>query len=205
MERVKLYLEDGPPSRAGVGMFAEELMRALPLLPVEEESRLIDPRLRESFVERVFAHRRLTRLFGGRWSVGDLMRFCAREKLSLMAHDPETCRSLGQKLARAKGRPREALKRELCEAFMRALRRPASLARHANVLRHVADYLEGKLSSDDEREIHQAIDDFRRGRTPLLVPLTLLRHHAHRERIGPLEDQSYLEPHPVEVLLRNHI
>ena len=63
MERVKVYRDErAAPERTGIGLFARALMDAQPLLPVEEEGRLNDPRLRESFITRVFAHRRLTAL-----------------------------------------------------------------------------------------------------------------------------------------------
>lgn len=56
MERVKLYpAEGGEAVREARGLFAETLMRLWPDLPVEEEGRLHDPILRESFVARVFA------------------------------------------------------------------------------------------------------------------------------------------------------
>ena len=72
MERVKVWTgEDGRAAeRNGRGIFAAELLRQYPNLPVEEEGRLRDPALRENFVERVFAYRRLRTLLSSRWSVG---------------------------------------------------------------------------------------------------------------------------------------
>jgi uncharacterized protein YbgA (DUF1722 family) len=37
------------------------------------------------------------------------------------------------------------------------------------------------------------------------VPITLLRHRVRRSRIEYLAAQSYLEPHPKELMLRNHV
>ena len=65
LERVKVYGTAGMPVKSGRGLFADALVRRFPLLPVEEEGRLNDPRLRENFVERIFAYRRLTALFAG--------------------------------------------------------------------------------------------------------------------------------------------
>ena len=75
MTRVKVYGDKEPGKRIGVGLFAQALLARFPHLPVEEEGRLTDPRLRENFVERVFAYRRLRDLFERRWTVGDLVRF----------------------------------------------------------------------------------------------------------------------------------
>ena len=56
LERVKVYGTAGMPVKSGRGLFADALVTRFPLLPVEEEGRLNDPRLRENFVERIFAY-----------------------------------------------------------------------------------------------------------------------------------------------------
>ena len=86
MERVKVYGGSGMPTRDGRGLFAEALLSRFPNLPVEEEGRLSDPRLRENFIERVFAYRRLKELFRGRWTTGRLVAFHTAHKMALLAH-----------------------------------------------------------------------------------------------------------------------
>ncbi|UCG14989.1 MAG: DUF523 domain-containing protein, partial [Deltaproteobacteria bacterium] len=58
MERVRIYNEAGMPEKKGVGIFARAFMDHFPLLPVEEEGRLHDVKLRENFIERIFALKR---------------------------------------------------------------------------------------------------------------------------------------------------
>jgi uncharacterized protein YbgA (DUF1722 family)/uncharacterized protein YbbK (DUF523 family) len=204
MERVKVHSGKGPGVRNGVGLFAEVLLRRMPLLPVEEEGRLNDLALRESFVERVFAHRRLTALLRGRWSVGDLVRFHSTEKLLLLAHRPEAYRSLGRLVAGAKGLPRAELARAYGEGYMAALRTPATRGRHANVIEHMAGYFKDRLGAAEKAELRETVADYRRGLVPLVVPLTLVRHHLRLHGAPYLEGQTYLEPHPKELMLRNH-
>ncbi len=204
MERVKVHAGKGPATRDGVGVFAEVLMRRMPLLPVEEEGRLNDLALRESFVERIFAYRRLLAAFGPRWTVGDLVRFHAAEKLLLLAHAPEAYRRLGRLVAGAKGLPRAEVARAYGAAYTAALRVPATRGKHANVLEHMAGYFKDRLRSVEKAELHDTIGDYRRGLVPLVVPLTLLRHHLRLHGAPYLEGQAYLEPHPKELMLRNH-
>ncbi len=126
MERVKVWPErEGPPAKTGVGVFAQVLMRRLPLLPVEEEGRLHEPPLRESFVERVFAYRRMRTLFSRRWTVGDLIRFQAAEERLLLAHDPGACRKLGKLAAAAKGRPRAEVAKAYARLYVEAFAKRA--------------------------------------------------------------------------------
>ncbi len=63
MARVKVYDKNNVPARTGQGLFATALRARYPFLPIEEEGRLVDPRIRDNFVERVFAYRRVMDLF----------------------------------------------------------------------------------------------------------------------------------------------
>jgi uncharacterized protein YbgA (DUF1722 family) len=47
--------------------------------------------------------------------------------------------------------------------------------------------------------------DYHRGLVPLVVPLTLMKHHLARVSVPYLRDQIYLNPHPKELMLRNHV
>jgi uncharacterized protein YbgA (DUF1722 family)/uncharacterized protein YbbK (DUF523 family) len=203
MERVRVW-GGRTPSRDGRGAFAAVLLARLPLLPVEEEGRLHDLALRENFVERVFGYRRLKDLFQLRWTIGELVTFHAAEKLLLLAHHPGAYRKLGGVVARAKGSPRAALAEAYGAGYMAALSTPASRGRHANVLQHMAGYLKGLATADDRHELAASIEEYRRGLVPLVVPVTLVRHHVRRHGIAYLAGQRYLEPHPKELMLRNH-
>ena len=205
MARVRVYPEKGgAPTRDGRGLFAEELIHQMPHLPIEEEGRLVDRRLRENFVERLFAYRRLKSLFGVRWGLGDLVAFHSAHKLLLMAHSPAAYARLGRLVAAAKGLPRKALRQRYEGEFMAALAVLATPGRHANVLQHMLGYVSPALDRDQRAEIDELIEDYRRELVPLLVPLTLLRHHVRRLGIRYLLGQVYLEPNPKELMLRNH-
>ena len=205
MERVKVYTPEGPGERGGRGLFAEALMARLPNLPVEEEGRLSDPRLRENFVERVFAYRRLTRLFAARWTVGQVVAFHTAHKLTLMAHSPVAYRSLGQLVAGAKAMDRAAFAEQYQGGFMRALSAMATPKRHANVLQHMLGYFSKDIDDDARDELLGLIEDHRTGLVPLVVPMTLMRHHVRRQHVEYLLGQTYLDPHPRELSLRNHV
>jgi uncharacterized protein YbgA (DUF1722 family)/uncharacterized protein YbbK (DUF523 family) len=204
-ERVKIYDKNGSPSASGRGVFAEELVGAHPSLPVEEEGRLHDPGLRENFFERVFAYRRLKSAFRGRWTVGGLVRFHTAEKLLLLAHHPDSYRSLGRLVARAKAMPRQEVAERYPRDFMDALVHKATRGRHANVLQHCAGYFREHLSGDERTELQRLITDFRKGLIPLVVPVTLIGHFTRKYDVAYLSGQTYLDPHPKELMLRNHV
>lgn len=205
MERVKTYAGDGPPARDGRGIFAAALLERFPLLPVEEEGRLLDPTLRENFIERVFAYRRLKELFQERWTTGALVRFHTAHKMALLAHSTTAYNELGRLVARASQGPRADLRREYETVFMRTLSIPATRARHTNVLHHMAGHLKKLIDADSRAELVSCIDEYRAGLVPLVVPLTLIRHHVRQHQVAYLQGQVYLEPHPRELMLRNHV
>lgn len=205
MERVALHLGDGRKERKARGLFAAALMERLPLLPVEEEGRLQDAGLRENFIERVFGYRRVKTLFASRWTVADLVGFHTREKMLLLAHDRPAYVTLGRIVAGARRAPRADTARRYAEGFMTALARTATRGRHANVLGHMAGFLRGVVDDASRAELASLVEDYRRGTVPLIVPVTLIRHHVRAHAVEYLAGQSYLEPHPRELALRNHV
>ena len=205
MSRVKVHTAGGTPERTGVGLYAATLRAAMPTLPVEEEGRLCDARLRENFVERVFAYHRLRMLFAARWTVGQLVRFHTAHKLVLLAHQPTAYTALGRLVARAKSLPRADVQQGYERDFMDALSRVATPTRHANVLQHIVGYFRDGLDAASRAELLALIADHRHGHVPLIVPITLIRHHVRRLGIEYLQQQVYLDPHPKELALRNHV
>jgi len=205
MERVRVYTRGGMPERRGRGLFADALLGRLSDLPVEEEGRLNDPVLRENFVERVFAYQRLRQMFRPRWTVGGLVAFHTAHKLQLMAHSPADYRTLGRLVAAARETPRAELERAYRAAFMAALGRRATPARHFNVLQHTAGYFRRQLDAESRAELGRLFEDYRAGLLPLIVPITLVRHYVRRFGVDYLDGQVYLEPHPKELMLRNRV
>ena len=205
MERVRVYSESGMPERNGQGVFTRILMQAYPCLPVEEEGRLNDPALRESFIERVFVYRRWQELQRQGLSPASLMRFHARHKFSLLSRDESVYRVMGPLVASARRDNVEQVAERYIHQLMRALKKPASRKRHTNVLMHLMGYFKEVLSADEKREMLELLDQYRAGEVPLVVPLTLLKHHLRRAPDPYLTQQTYFEPYPRELGLRNGI
>jgi uncharacterized protein YbgA (DUF1722 family)/uncharacterized protein YbbK (DUF523 family) len=204
MERVKVY-GAGMPTKSGTGVFAQALLARLPNLPVEEEGRLCDPQLRDNFVERVFAYHRLRQFFDGRWVLSGLVAFHTANKLQLMAHAPKAYEALGRLVAGAKATPRDEVTVRYEDAFMQGLKVVATVRRNTNVLQHILGYFKNLLDTDARAELLALIEDYHRGLVPLIVPITLVRHYVRLHGVSYLAGQTYLEPHPKELMLRNHV
>ena len=207
MERVRVYDANGVPARDGVGLFAEVLMREMPQLPVEEEGRLNDALLRENFISRIFARSRWLALVDEGLSMSALMEFHARHKYLLMSRSPSAARDLGRLLGEASSDTMsvEAVAVDYEQGFGAALSNLPSRGRHANVLQHLAGYVSDEIDAGDRQELAEAIHGYRNGLVPLIVPVVLIRHYVRRLGLDYLSDQVYLEPHPHELMLLNHV
>ena len=205
MERVRVYGSKGAPVRDGIGLFASALMKAMPWLPVEEEGRLNDPMLRENFIERVFVYYRWQQMIENGLSVPKLMEFHQRHKFILLAHDEVEYRKLGPLIASVNKQNVEQIAVEYLSRAMHCLKARASRKRHTNVLMHVMGFLKNKIDSDDKQEMIEVMDNYRLGKVPLIVPITLMRHHLRRFPDEYISSQYYMAPYPEELMLRNMI
>jgi uncharacterized protein YbgA (DUF1722 family) len=204
--RVKVYNEHGMAQRNGTGMFPREVMNRFPLLPLEEEGRLNDMPLRENFIERVFAYYRWTKMLEEEPTPGGLVKFHTAHKLTLMAHSPKHYTEMGRLVADAGKRDWDELTAEHGAQLMEGLAVMGSRGKHVNVLQHLMGFLKNQLSSEDKQELLGLIEDYRQGLVPLIVPLTLLKHHLNRDPVPDwVHQQVYLHPYPKELMLRNHV
>jgi uncharacterized protein YbgA (DUF1722 family) len=202
---VEIFDDKGRPAESGSGLFALEFRRKNPLMPVEEEGRLEDPFLRENFLERVFAYHRLNQVFAGRWKRGAVVEFHSREKYFLMAHSPKHLKRLEQLIAGIGRCPAGEFKTLYMAGFMEAVAVKATPARHAKAMRGLAACLRGHLTAPEGARVVGLIEQYRSGLIPLVVPLTLLAFFSELHEVPSLAGQTYLHPHPGELMLRNHV
>jgi uncharacterized protein YbgA (DUF1722 family)/uncharacterized protein YbbK (DUF523 family) len=205
MERVKLYDRNGIPHKTGVGLFARAFMERFPLLPVEEDGRLHDPRLRESFIESIFTLQRWREAIGQGVRAGRVVDFHSWHKLLLLAHSPEIYRQLGKLVARAGTLSIDHLIGSYQPLLLQALWRQTTPSKHLNVLQHMLGYFKQQLSSDEKQEALDLLSRYRQGELPLVVPLTLMGHFVRKYQQPYLSQQVYLNPHPLELQLHNHV
>ncbi len=204
MERVKVYKDD-MPTRKGIGLYAERMMQNFPNLPVEEEGRLEDARLRENFIQRVYIYARWKALASEEISLAKLQSFHAQHKYIFMSHNQLKAKELGALLADTTASDLEALSQRYLTNMMALLKIIATRNNHVNTLQHIQGYLKNHLDTDDKQELRAAIDEYRKGLLPLIVPITLLRHHFRRHPNTYITNSFYMQPHPGELMLLNNL
>jgi uncharacterized protein YbgA (DUF1722 family)/uncharacterized protein YbbK (DUF523 family) len=205
MERIRVYNEKGMPVKKGVGLFAKIFMDHFPLLPVEDEGRLHDPGLRENFIERIFTLKRWREVLERKKSRGNVVDFHTEHKLLILSHSPRHYRTMGKLVAQAKDLSLKQLYQEYQALLMEALKLKATPKKNASVLQHTMGYFKGRLSFDEQKELLEAIGRYREGYIPLIIPVTLINHYVRKHDEPYLRQQVYLNAHPLELHLRNHV
>jgi len=204
MERVKVYVNE-IPARIGTGVFADYLQQNFPALPVEEEGRLGDPGLRENFLQRVFVLHRWRQFRQQPLTAQGLMLFHSRHKLIAMSHDQNQAKILGRLVAEITRDNLADSAENYLITLMACLKIVATRGNHVNVLQHIQGYLKRALDSSDKQELVETIEAYRLGQVPLIVPLTLLRHHFRKQPDPFIEGSYYMAPYPAELCLLNEI
>jgi uncharacterized protein YbgA (DUF1722 family)/uncharacterized protein YbbK (DUF523 family) len=205
MERVKVYNEKSMPVKAGVGMFAGIFMEHFPLLPVEDEGRLHDPGLRENFIERIFALKRWRETLSNKNFKKSLIDFHTKHKLLILAHSPRHYQLMGKLVASQNSLAGKDIQKQYQDLLLEALKVRATSKKHVNVLQHMMGYFKEQLSGDEKTELLELINHYRDGYIPLVVPVTLISHYVRKYDEPYLGQQVYLNPHPSELQLRNHV
>ena len=206
LERVKVYHVNGVPVEGGGrGVYAQAFCALHPDLPVEEDGRLNDPVLRENFLTRVFAYSAWQQLLQEGLTRRGLTEFHSRYKYLLMAHNPVQYKILGNLLGNMRQTTPDELGPRYFSALMAALKKCATRRTHTNVLQHISGYLKQVISPEDKQEVQHIIGQYRQGIVPLVVPLTLLKHHFRQNPDTYIAQQVYLQPHPENLSLRNAI
>ncbi|MBW1788307.1 MAG: DUF523 and DUF1722 domain-containing protein [Deltaproteobacteria bacterium] len=205
MERVKVFNEKGVPTNSGMGIFARIFKGHFPLLPVEDEGRLHDPRLRENFIEAIFSLKRWRELRRTRPTVGNLVEFHTRNKYLLLSKSRKHYRAMGKLVAQGKTYKPKALYSAYETLLLETLRLKTTIKKNVSVLQHMMGYFKKHLSPDEKHELLDIISDYHRGLIPLVVPVTLFTHYVRKYGEPYLSMQTYLNPHPTALKLRNHV
>ena len=192
LHSVPVHGADGgePVHTGGRGAYAREVSRRHPRMPLEENGRLGDEAIRESFLARVFALAHWCRLCDAGVTPARLMKFHSRYKYLLMAHSVRHYRQAGRILGKVEGNAGQSgaararrggevaslagRNERYLDCLMEGLSRPAGRGGHANVLSHLQGYLSRELDRGARRTLTEAIEDYRRGEVPLREPRGLL-------------------------------
>ncbi|MCA1792614.1 MAG: DUF523 and DUF1722 domain-containing protein [Desulfobacteraceae bacterium] len=202
--RIKVYGDDNKVKNNGVGLFARAFIRHFPRIPVEEAGRLNDPKLREHFIENIFSFQRWRNFLENLPTLGKLVAFHTENKLLILSHSQDMYRQMGKLVARGKDLPPSELFEAYEQLLIKSLDLKTTPKKNINVLQHAMGFFKTDLTGDEKQELLTSFSHYRDGYVPLIVPLTLIKHYVLKYDQPWLKSQTFLNPHPFELKLRNY-
>jgi uncharacterized protein YbgA (DUF1722 family)/uncharacterized protein YbbK (DUF523 family) len=202
--RIKVYGDDNKVKNNGVGLFARAFTRHFPRIPVEEAGRLNDPKLREHFIENIFSFQRWRNFLEDHPTLGKLVTFHTENKLLILSHSQDIYRQMGKLVARGKQMPPSDLFDTYEILLIKALDLKTTGKKNINVLQHAMGFFKTDITGDEKQELLSSFSQYRDGYVPLIVPLTLIKHYVLKYDQPWLKSQTWLNPHPFELKLRNY-
>jgi len=137
--------------------------------------------------------------------MGRLVDFHTRNKLLILSHSPKHYRLMGKLVAGGKKMPMDELFDQYQLLLMEALKLKTTIRKNGNVLQHLMGYFKKQLTADEKQELLEVFDQYRNEYVPLLVPITLINHYVRKYDQPYLKQQTYLNPHPMELKLRTYV
>lgn len=189
----------------GRGAYAKRFMELMPLIPVEEAGRLTDAGLRENFITRIFALHDWRKQLQHNPTPKKLIEFYSRYKYQVMAHHVPSYFAIGKFLANLSAKPIEEINQQFIHMLMTALGHKASRKGNTNAMMHLRGYLKSHINKLEKEELGNLIETYGKGQVPIIVPLTLLKHHLMKLDNPYLKNQTFWSPHPDALGLRNFV
>ena len=198
---VKVFpgLDKVSPIKKKSGFFGAMVLELYSNIPIEDEGRLTNFRIREHFFIRIFINIRF-REIKTRQTMKDLVNFHSQYKLLLMAYNQKEMSLMGKIVANHEKRPVAEVIQNYQQHLFSAFSRPARLASNINVLMHGMGYFSKQLKHEEKAFFLDALEEYREGKIPLSVPNTLLKSWIVRFEEPYLMQQSFFEPYPLELV-----
>jgi uncharacterized protein YbgA (DUF1722 family)/uncharacterized protein YbbK (DUF523 family) len=198
---VKIYpsAEKSASIARGPGFFGGAVLVKYPNLAIEDERRLLNPRIREHFLVKLFALASF-REVEQKNSIQALIRFQSDNKYLLTAYSQKQLRILGKIVANHEKRPIESILSLYEASFFDVFLRPPSVGSNINVLLKILGYFSSELTKEEKAFFLKTTEQYKNGKLPLSVCKSILRSWIIRFKNDYLSTQTFLEPYPEELV-----
>lgn len=206
IDRVKVYQPINAPSeKKGVGVFANEIKKLYPYLPIEEEGRLNDPWLRENFLMQVFSYQDFQNFLKSDPSFKELVEFHTSYKYLIYAKSHQAYKELGAIVANHEKNEFSTVLNNYKNSFLEAISNKGSIKKTYNVLLHIFGYFKKQLIKEEKEHLLNACNEYKQGIIPLIAVIKLLNLYVKKFDELYLKQQKFLNPYPPELALRSDL
>lgn len=183
----------------GCGIFGGAVLERFPLLPIEDEGRLSNYRIREHFLTKLFAFADFREVKKIR-KMKELVRFQTHNKFMLMAYNQKELRLMGRIVANPEKKPIETVLREYEQHLSSAFLKIPRYTSHINVLMHALGYFSDALSAKEKAFFLDSLEQYRNEKIPLSVPVNIAQSWIVRFENEYLSNETFFEPYPQDLV-----
>lgn len=182
----------------GIGFFGGVVLKTFPGLAIEEEGRLLNEKLREHFLQKLFL---LTDWYETKQysSIKITLEFQARNKLLLMSYSPHEMREIGKLLGTLNLKEYDQQIQMVENHIHKALSKPPRVGPRVDVIQHAFGYFSDFLTHNERTFYVETIESYRLGKIPFVSLIQLLKSWVIRFNTGYLLKQSLFNPYPSEL------
>jgi uncharacterized protein YbgA (DUF1722 family)/uncharacterized protein YbbK (DUF523 family) len=181
------------------GYFGGAVLKKYHFLPIEDEGRLRNSRIKEHFLTKLFTLASFRKV-KSEVSMKDLLKFHTENKYLLMAYSQAELRKLGAVAANKENNPFKELISEYETHLYDALSKPPKYTSNINVLMHALGHFSDQLSSREKALFFDCIQKYREAKISLCPAINVIRSWIVRFEDEYLMHQTFFEPYPEDLL-----
>jgi len=192
---VKIYsLKGNVLSSKGVGLFAKKVFDYYPGLAIEDENRLLNLRIREHFLTKLYT---LFRLANTEKTMNELIKYHSNNKYLFMAYNQEKQKEAGVIIANRHKSSIDEVYKDYSLKVMEIIYNMPRNSGNINVLQHLFGYFSKKYLNKEEKILfYDLIERYRNFQIPLVTLTSVIQLWIAKYDNTYLKNQTYLQPFP---------
>lgn len=202
---VKVYsgMEKAPVIEKSAGIFAREIERTYPYLPVEDEGRLMNLRIREHFFTKLYMMFHFKNI-AKKKSISDLSKFHARNKYLYFAYSQVQKNKLGAIVGNYNKTNIEQVLDEYFLEMVKLFSKIPTTKNYINAFQHIFGYFSKEMGREEKAFILDLIDKYRNDKIEKSSITSVLKIYSIKYNMEYLLQQTIFEPFPAKLLLLNN-
>lgn len=201
LKNVPVYPSTGKvqAKSSGPGFFGKKVLQKFRGLPIEDEGRLRNFKIREHFLTSLFLLADFKQVKKSN-NISKLLDFHSKNRFLLMAYNQKELHALGKILGQQKKAKLAKTFSEYEAHLHKALIKAPRYTSNINVLMHAYSHFSDKVNKKEQKYFHKLIKEYKDAKIPLSAVLSVLQDWIIRFEDKYLAKQTFFNPHPIDLL-----
>lgn len=199
---VKVYsgMEKAPVLEKSGGIFAQAVNKKYPYLPMEDEGRLTNLRIREHFFTKIYTFFRFKQI-ANHPSISDLSDFHARNKYLYFAYHQSQKNKLGTIIGNYNKTNIDKVLDEYFIEMVRLFSKVPTKKNYVNAFLRIFGFFSKETGAEEKAFLLELIDKYRNDKIEKSSILSVLKMYSLKYHKEYLLQQTIFEPFPEKLLI----